>query len=382
MWNESGCSVSALSVGPCPVLRQRIGAMKQMVQSLSKPLKDVLDNNAVRWSLAIFLTLRIGLSALAVIVISLRPLPEGGHERYVASFGLSPVSAPAERLLLEVWQRWDVLHYQRIAAHGYTDDESTAFYPSYPALVRLLGSILGGNHLLAGIAICSLAFPAALTLLSKLTEQDLGEEVAQRTTLYISVFPTAFFFFVPYPEALFLLLILVAFYAARHGHWVAASVSATLASVTRMPGVLLLLPPGYEYLEQTGLNLRRVRWQALLLPLILLPPLAFLWFRHLAGYPSPSDLAYEYWHLIPGPPWQDLVNLWRLAVSRQITVKHMLDAVISIPFLCITAAGFSRIRVSYRLYVASTLLLLFTIVDPSQPLVDLPRHVWICSQGS
>ncbi len=111
-----------------------------MVQSLSKPLKDVLDNNAVRWSLAIFLTLRIGLSALAVIVISLRPLPEGGHERYVASLGLSPVSAPAERLLLEVWPRWDVLHYQRIAAHGYTDDESTAFYPSYPALVRLLGS--------------------------------------------------------------------------------------------------------------------------------------------------------------------------------------------------------------------------------------------------
>ena len=344
-------------------------------------LARMVHDEAVRWAFGVFLTVRVCLSALAIVVIVLRPLPEGAHERYVMSLGLEPVQSRAGQLLIEVWQRWDVVHYERIAAYGYTDDESTAFYPLFPALVRLVGGILLQDYLLSGILVSNVAFVMALTGLYKLTEGRFGAQVARRTTLYISVFPTAFFFLVPYPEALLLLLVVLAFYASQKGKWVLAFVAAGLASCTRMTGALLVLPLGYEYLAQTLLRSRRLTWHALLLPLTVLPAAAFLCFRQSAGYLPPSDLVNQHWRLVVGPPWQDFANLFQLVVSREITSKQVLDAAIAIPFLFVIIAGFRWMPVSYQLYVAGTLLLLFVIVDPVQPLVDLPRHVLVLFPG-
>jgi hypothetical protein len=297
------------------------------------------------------------------------------------SLGLEPVSTRAGQLLLEVWQRWDVLHYQRISAQGYTDDESTAFYPLFPALMGLVGGVLRQDYLLSGMLISNVAFVIALIGLYRLTEGRFGAQVARRTTLYISIFPTAFFFLVPYPEALLLLLVVLAFYASQKGNWVVAFLAGALASCTRMTGALLVLPLGYEYLAQTLLRSRRLTWHALLLPLTVLPAAAFLCFRQIAGYLPPSDLVYQHWRLVVAPPWQDFANLFQLLVSGEITSKQVLDAAISIPFLFVIIAGFRRMPVSYQLYVASTLLLLFMVVDPVQPLVDLPRHVLVLFPG-
>ena len=109
------------------------GRVTAAVGRVTAWLARMVHDEAVRWAFGVFLAVRVCLSALAIVVIVLRPLPEGAHERYVMSLGLEPVPSRAGQLLLEVWQRWDVVHYQRIAAYGYTDDESTAFYPLVPS---------------------------------------------------------------------------------------------------------------------------------------------------------------------------------------------------------------------------------------------------------
>ncbi|HUS69424.1 MAG TPA: mannosyltransferase family protein [Anaerolineae bacterium] len=349
--------------------------MRPATQAIRVRLRQVADDRAVRWSLGIFVMLRVSLSVLAIVVVSLRPLPEQGHERYVMSLGLEPVSSRAEQLLLEVWQRWDVVHYQRIAAQGYTDDESSVFPPLLPALMRLLGQLLGGNYLLAGMVISNLAFALVLLVLYELARLDYGELVARKATLYLAIFPTAFFLLLPYSESLFLLLVLLAFYAGRHRHWVAASLAAAMASMTKLQGVVLILPLAYEYFEHIRFDFRRVGWQAMLLPLASLPPIAFMWFRSVTGYPSLPSVLRDYWHSFVGAPWHNFANLAGRLSSQTLSANDALDALITIPFLLFTLAAFRRMRRSYALYTAATMLVVLSVVYPPLPLMNLPRHI-------
>jgi len=349
--------------------------MRPTTQAVREWLKQVADDSAVRWSLGIFLMLRVSLSLLAIVVSSMQPLPELGHERYVMSLGLEPVSSRAEQLLLEVWQRWDVVHYQRIAAQGYTDDESSVFPPLLPALMRLLGHLLGGDYLLAGMVISNLAFALALLVLYELARLDHGEVVARKATLYLAIFPTAFFLLMPYSESLFLVFVLLAFYAGRHRHWVAASVAAAMASMTKLEGLVLILPLAYEYFEHIRFDLRRAGWQAMLLPLASLPPIAFMWFRSVAGYPSLPSVLRDYWHSFVGAPWHNFANLAGRLSSQTLSANDALDALITIPFLLFTLAAFPRMRRSYALYTAATMLVILSVVYPPLPLMNLPRHI-------
>ena len=339
-------------------------------------LTHILQDEAVGWTFGVFLTVRISLSALAIVVITLRPLAEGGHERYIIPLGLDPVSSRAEQLLLEVWQRWDVIHYQRIAAQGYTDLESSVFPPLFPALTRVLAPALGGNHLLAALVFCNLSYLAALVIFYRLTQLDHGENVARRATLYLSIFPTAFFFMVPYSESLFFLLVVLFFYALRRQRWAAASVVAGLASFTRMQGLVLIVPLGYEWLQYTDFDPRRAIRLALLILPVVLPPIVFVWCRHLAGYPSLGSVLATHWHTTMGAPWQNFVNLIRRLVSHKASAKDLLDSVITIPFLLLTLASLPKARASYSLYTAATLVMLTSMVYTDLPLMNLPRH-WL-----
>jgi len=352
-----------------------MGWVDLITSGLADRLQRAVEDKAGRWALVVFLTVRLALSALAAIVITVCPLPEGGHEAYISSLGLRPVENRAEKLLLGVWQRWDVVHYQRIAAQGYTDEESSAFSPLFPSLIALLGAGLGGNYLLAGLVVSNLSFFLTLVCLYKLTELDYGEEVARRTVLYLSIFPTAFFFFVPYSESLYLLSVVLFFCALRRRRWVLACATTVLASLTRLQGSVLLIPWGFEYLNHVRFDLRRVRWDVLLIPLALIPSIGFLWLRRMSGYPELAEALAEYWHSSFGAPWHNFMNLWALATSGQLSVIDILDTVITIPFLGLVVASLLCTRTSYRLYTVATLLVVLSVVYIPPPLMNLPRHM-------
>ena len=75
----------------------------------------------------------------------------------------------------DVWARWDSVFFLRIAEHGYEHlaRSATAFFPLYPAAVGLLGRILLGHYVLAGILISLAAGLGSFVLLYRLAEGRL-----------------------------------------------------------------------------------------------------------------------------------------------------------------------------------------------------------------
>src|SRR5439155_5648667 len=139
----------------------------------------------------------------------------------------------------DVWARWDSVFFLRIAEHGY-DKAAAAFGPLYPGLVWLVGHILFGQYVLAGIVVSLAAALGSFVLLHRLAEERLGADGARRAVLYLAVFPMALFLQAVYSESLFLLLVLAAFALAERNRFAGAGLVAGLAILTRAAGLALL----------------------------------------------------------------------------------------------------------------------------------------------
>jgi hypothetical protein len=145
-------------------------------------------------------------------------------------------------LLFDVWARWDSVWFLRIAEDGYgaTEEAAAAFYPLYPLLVGLLGRVLFGHYVLAGVLVSLAACLGAFALLYRLTAARLGDAGARRAVLYLAVFPFAIFLGAVYSESLFLLAALASFALAERGSFLGAGTAAGLAWLTRPLGIALL----------------------------------------------------------------------------------------------------------------------------------------------
>jgi len=162
------------------------------------------------------------------------------------------------RRLLEPWANWDGVWFIRIAAAGYHSHAfSQAFFPLYPLAVRVVAPLADHFYVVAGVVVSLACYAAAMVLLYRLALLERGSRVALWSVVFISVFPTAFFFQAVYSESMFLLLTLLSFSAGRRGRWWLAGVAGLLAALTRSSGLLLLLPLALMWWEQRrGLPLR------------------------------------------------------------------------------------------------------------------------------
>jgi len=71
---------------------------------------------------------------------------------------------------LNPWAHWDGVWFLRIAANGYADPHSPAFFPLYPVAVRGVGWLLGGGFELDGIVLSLVVF--AMSAFSPLVDPD------------------------------------------------------------------------------------------------------------------------------------------------------------------------------------------------------------------
>jgi Mannosyltransferase (PIG-V) len=141
---------------------------------------------------------------------------------------------------IDVWANWDGAWYTGIATHGYARASSTAFFPLYPYLVRVVGWSFGGHVVLAAVVVSLAACLGAFVLLYKLTALLAGRDVAARAVLYLAVFPTALFLQAAYAESLLLFFALATFLLAEHGRFGWAGAMCGLALLTRPSAVALL----------------------------------------------------------------------------------------------------------------------------------------------
>jgi len=160
----------------------------------------------------------------------------------------------------EIWNRWDSLHYQRLAQFGYsaTDTLKAWFYPLFPWSVRLFGH-LTGDYLVGAFIVSGIASIVAAILLQRLVIVDYPLAIAQRATWFFLIFPTAFFLHIGYTESLFLALGLGSLLAARMRRWWLAGVLGALAWMTRATGAVLVPVLAVEAMHQYWVA-RRWKW--------------------------------------------------------------------------------------------------------------------------
>ena len=226
------------------------------------------DSEALRAAWRVAWTTRAAVLLIAVFAaLSFGPASGGLALENQTKFDEPELTRAFAEPLLSPLARWDAVWYLRIADSGYADSEPrAAFFPLYPLLIRALGTLGGGSEaalLLASYAIAFAAFVAALALLYRLVELELGRRMARPTLLLLAVFPAAVFFGAPYSESLFLLCAVGAFYAARTRRVAWAGVAAMGAATTRSAGLLLLVPLAMLWWTSAPRRPRDLAWLAL-----------------------------------------------------------------------------------------------------------------------
>jgi hypothetical protein len=196
---------------------------------------------------------------------------------------------------LTSWDGWWYLGIVRGGYHaaalvdGYHD---YAYLPLYPALVRTLALPFPGWEGLISVVLSNVLFVAGLALFVALTNARLGRDLAVRSAALLAVFPFSAVFSMAYAESLFLVLALGAFLAVEHRRPLVAGVLLALATLTRLQGVVLLVPLAWLLWERE----RRPRpaWIAILLGPVAAAA-AFGWVTRLTGDPTSYGAAQAAW---------------------------------------------------------------------------------------
>jgi hypothetical protein len=332
---------------------------------------------ALRFCLLAFVGLRLATFVIALAAEGL--IPSHGLV-LVPGWTPSGAGGPGWHSLLTAWERFDALWFLRIAESGYNPaDESPAFFPLYPIAIRSVSPLLGGHVLLAATVVSNAAFVGALVVTYLLTTSELSERHARTTVLLLCLFPTSYFFLMPYTESLFFLLAVTAFWGARRREWAIAAVAAALAALTRSVGIVIAPALLVEALHQAREG-RGTPWPgiaAATAPLLgILSYLAF-WQIRSGDWLLPLNRQ-SLWGREFTWPWITIWDGTRIAftqVGRTDGGYWLLDWLIVVPMLAASVYAIVRLRPSYGIYLWGGLLIPLTFVFQGRPLLSMPRFL-------
>ncbi|HEY9179801.1 MAG TPA: mannosyltransferase family protein [Candidatus Baltobacteraceae bacterium] len=297
----------------------------------------------------------IVIAELAAVIVGQRP---GEHVQ------------ESHNLLLNVWGRWDAVHYIDIATFGYHGTDM-AFFPLYPLLIAALGAFIG-NHLVAGLIVSNAALFFGLLYLYKLVEHEFDRAVARRAIFYISIFPTAVFFSAVYTESLFFMLTVASFYYMRERRWWLAGAIGLFAALTRVEGVLLIVPFFIEWATanwsvlrdpfdpERAKELRTALLNALPVVLICIGlGLYMAWLWLLRGDPLYFSHVQINWNRHLAAPWTSVWNSWTKiahATNGQTIANQAIELSFTALMIGVLIGGFRKLKPSYIAYMGLSIL--------------------------
>ncbi|TMC96894.1 MAG: hypothetical protein E6J11_11265 [Chloroflexi bacterium] len=280
--------------------------------------------------------------------------------------------------ILASWNHWDAANYVRIAQFGYQTPYDVAFFPLFPLLITAFAHILGSwSYLLVGTIISNAALLGALFVIYQLAVETGGEQVAQRTLLYLCIFPTAFYFFAPYNESLFLLLTASTFLAMRQQRWWLAGLLGLLAALTRSAGILLVIPYMVElWTTRESITASRQNMLFRISPILLIPlgtALYAIYCWHISGNPLDFIAVQSHWGRHTTWPWQGIWQslteiFWYQPFGSFNEVHNLLDLSATLAFIALAIVGKNKLRASYSFWMG--LALLYMILSPAIVALD------------
>ncbi len=218
------------------------------------------------------------------------------------TFPYSDVFLLPSKLPYFLWSfaNFDGVHYLTIIKQGYSAQFTQVFFPLYPIIIRLFSNIFYWiNSILAGLIVTNAFFLMAMFVFFKLVRLDCKDKLAKWSILFLLIFPTSFFFGSLYTESLFILLVFLAFYAARKKKWWLAGLFGGLASATRLAGIFLLPALLWEWQKNKIKNINNLSsiFRLLSSPILYLVPLGLIMYMVYLQFAF-GDWLY-FWHAQP-----------------------------------------------------------------------------------
>jgi hypothetical protein len=300
-------------------------------------------------------------------------------------------SLPDLRSAFEIWNNWDSLNYLHVAEFGYqaTGEKRhlLAFFPLYPALVRLVEPLCG-SFLAAGFWISSVASVSAALLFHRLVSLDHPDD-ANRALFFLFVFPTSFALHIPYTESLFLTLSCGSLLAARSRHWAMAGLLGACAALTRINGLALIAA---LLLEVWAAHREEKRWRPEWLFVLLVPAglLGYLFVNQVvAGDPFAFlRLQRQGFGRTLDWPWMGYAEMWAAFFrpgSSEAFVLRGQELLFATLILAGTVGAVVRLRASYAAWMIVNALLVMSFTYPwavpRYALILFPLHLLMARAG-
>ena len=158
---------------------------------------------------------------------------------------------------------FDGIHYLNIASSGYIDEGR--FLPFYSLLIKLFSfnaPAYSAKQVFTAQAISLVSLIVFFYYLSKLklfSNLSDSSDSNNFSDLVYLLFPTSFFLAATYTESLFLSLTAASFFAAQKKQWGRAFLLASLTSLTRLTGIVVIASIAYEYLQEKKVKLLKIK---------------------------------------------------------------------------------------------------------------------------
>jgi Gpi18-like mannosyltransferase len=290
-----------------------------------------------------------------------------------------------EKYFLSPWFRWDTVNYLGIAENGYSYLESyTVWPPLYPFLIKIFSYIFK-PPLFAAIIVSNFFLIISIILFLKLFSELFGESVAKESLFYLFLFPTSFYLLAPYTESIFLALSLALMYAAIKKKWLIAGVLGGFAALTRVQGILLVIPALVEgVLAFAASKDRKTILQ--FLPAALFAPLTYglyclyVRFGLMAEWPWVS--LNTFWGQRFAWPWEGIIGNLSVLLGTVTDVYavthplvHLVTVIVTVYSIFFFAKAWKKMPLSISLYSLAAILLVLCKVDSQSFMVSTMRYL-------
>lgn len=286
-----------------------------------------------------------------------------------AAFAWLPSHDPGHRWpdhpVIETLARWDTGWYFHIAEDGYFYDgpgrqAAVAFFPAYPAIVRVVAFALR-DTIVSGVVVTLLSALAASVVFVHWASARLGRTAATTALLLLYAYPFSYFLFgAVYSDALFLLAAIGAFALLERDQPVLAGLVGAVATAGRPVGLAVVVGLVAVAVQRRG-GWRAVRWRD---AGVLVAGMGFAAYMAYLAWRFGEPFAFSKVQTAEG--WNRQINLemiakvdfyrrWRDFGWTLVNVVLALQALLSLIALALVPRVARRFGWGYAVYVVAVL---------------------------